>query len=269
MKKINKKDYKFYLLNKKTNKIDTGWEYKEDAIDAKKDRDSDDYKVYTKSHLIHLELDPDDNKSWLKESLNEDVTITDPQLSQQYTGIQKQIIDKQNQINQINRDILTLEKNKASIEQQQSAQTQKTTTTQPAQPAQTTAPAQPAQPAAKTENYHSISSLDSFINEALEDPSNIDAMDVLNVDDYDASRDEDTKEKVEKAQDDFKEDDDQYVFYVKVDDGGDEFVAKIYKNDPESDWLGSVKVGENTAFEKMSYETEYNKEDILDFLHDN
>jgi hypothetical protein len=189
-------------------------------------------------------------------------------MSQEYVGLQKQIIDKQNQINQINRDILTLEKNKSAIEQRAS-QTQKTTTTQPAQPAQTTTPAQPAQPAAKTENYHSISSLDSFINEALEDPSNIDAMDVLNVDDYDASHDEDTKEEVEKAQDDFKEDDDQYVFYVKVDDGGDEFVAKIYKNDPESDWLGSVKVGENTAFEKISYETEYNKEDILDFLHDN
>jgi len=71
MKKINQKGYQFYLLNKKTNKIDTGWEYKEDANDAKNEKSNpEDFIVYSKQYLISKNLNPDDNKSWLNESEN-------------------------------------------------------------------------------------------------------------------------------------------------------------------------------------------------------
>jgi len=68
MGKVNQKGYEFYLFNKKTKKLDTGWEFKQDAFDAKKEQGNpNDFAVYTKRTVMQMGLNPDDNKSWLNE----------------------------------------------------------------------------------------------------------------------------------------------------------------------------------------------------------
>lgn len=62
-KKINDKDYKFYVLNKAGTRIRSGWEYKEDAIDGKADDDKAG-KIVAKVTLKQLNIDPDDNTVW-------------------------------------------------------------------------------------------------------------------------------------------------------------------------------------------------------------
>jgi hypothetical protein len=57
-----------------------------------------------------------------------------------------------------------------------------------------------------------------------------------------------------------------YVFYVRITEDGEEFVGKIFKDSPDEDWYGLVKIGESSTFEKMSYQPEYNEADIVDFL---
>lgn len=69
--KINQSDYKYYLVNLETKKIQTGWEYKEDAEDALKEAVSfgqKDVVVNTKKSLINQGLNPDENESWLTDS---------------------------------------------------------------------------------------------------------------------------------------------------------------------------------------------------------
>src|ERR1035437_4999066 len=168
-------------------------------------------------------------KKLINEYLNEDINITDPALSQQYTQIQQQILDKQKLINNMNNEILVLQKNMGAIEQK-SAANQKPVTqpTQTTTPAPTQATATPAQQPAKTESYHSIPSLDKYLSEALEDPTNIDAMNILNVVDDKYETDDETFDQQEKDEEPIS---DEYVFYVKVEDDGEEFIGKIYKND--------------------------------------
>jgi hypothetical protein len=63
--KLNQKDYKFYVIAK--NKIESGWEYKEDAKDQLGELPKNlakGAKVYAKSHLKKLNLNPDDDKDW-------------------------------------------------------------------------------------------------------------------------------------------------------------------------------------------------------------
>jgi len=221
----------------------------------------------------------------VKEKLNEDVTILDPQLAQQYSGIQKQIIDKQTLINNMNKEILTLQQNLAAIEQK-AAQTQKPAA--PTPPASSTATPSPAPTTASSapapkESVYSVITLDNYLKEALSDPSNIDAMDILNVDkddNHDMKHDEESREHEEllsEPKDNYDEENkeietDEYspdVFYVKIEDDGDEFIAKIYKNESKGDWLGVIKIGENESFEKLAYEPTYDENDILEFLKDN
>lgn len=61
--KMNQKDYKFYVLNKKSNKIRSGWEYKEDAEDAKKE-DSEAGKILTAQGCKNIGIDVNDNSVW-------------------------------------------------------------------------------------------------------------------------------------------------------------------------------------------------------------
>lgn len=62
--------------------------------------------------------------------------------------------------------------------------------------------------------------------------------------------------------------DNDYVFYVKVIDGDNEFIGKIFKISPDGDWYGIVKNGDDNSFEKISYEPEYDEIDIVEFLGD-
>ena len=67
-RKLNQKDYAFYVVAK--GKIESGWEYREDATDQAKDNlpPSMSAKVYAKSALKKLELNPDDNSHWLTQA---------------------------------------------------------------------------------------------------------------------------------------------------------------------------------------------------------
>ena len=63
--KINQKDYQFYVLNKASTKIRSGWSNKEDAIDGKNDDEQSKVgKVVAKATLKQMNIDPDDNKFW-------------------------------------------------------------------------------------------------------------------------------------------------------------------------------------------------------------
>ncbi len=61
--KINNKDYKYYLLNKEGTRIRSGWEYLEDAKDAKKD-DPESGKILQRKGLKDLGIDPDVDDFW-------------------------------------------------------------------------------------------------------------------------------------------------------------------------------------------------------------
>jgi len=63
-KKINQKDYAFYVFNIKINKINSGWEFKEDANEAIEELEGSDFKVYTKKYLLSKGINPDDNINW-------------------------------------------------------------------------------------------------------------------------------------------------------------------------------------------------------------
>lgn len=72
--KINQPDYKFYVYSFVQNKILTGWETKNDAIDgaAELNPDLGRLGVYSKPYITNkLMLDPDNNKNWGKDHVNE------------------------------------------------------------------------------------------------------------------------------------------------------------------------------------------------------
>jgi len=62
-KKINNPDYKYYLLNQAGTRIRSGWEYLEDAKDAKKD-DTESGKILQLRGLKALGIDPNDDSVW-------------------------------------------------------------------------------------------------------------------------------------------------------------------------------------------------------------
>lgn len=63
--KYNQEEYKFYVCNYKTGRIFSGWEYKEDALDAAKDLPKgSNPKVYTKSYCIQQGIDINHNPTW-------------------------------------------------------------------------------------------------------------------------------------------------------------------------------------------------------------
>jgi hypothetical protein len=91
-KKINQKDYKFYVIitggkdagKKAVGKIESGWEFKEDAQDQVAEIKSADRitaKVLTKQGLKNQGLNPDDNKDWVAGPMNEKEGAMQPFLS--------------------------------------------------------------------------------------------------------------------------------------------------------------------------------------------
>lgn len=70
-RKINQKNYEFYIVYIETNKIVEGFEYKEDASERTKEyiEESDKdlkgkLKIYSKKTLISKGIDPNDNENW-------------------------------------------------------------------------------------------------------------------------------------------------------------------------------------------------------------
>jgi DNA repair protein RadC len=63
-KKHDRKAYQFYIFNLKNRKIIEGFEYREDANERKKEYTQSDLKVYTRTYLERIKVDPSFNKSW-------------------------------------------------------------------------------------------------------------------------------------------------------------------------------------------------------------
>jgi len=74
------------------------------------------------------------------------------------------------------------------------------------------------------------------------------------------------EEKRQESKEDYLDED--YVFYVKINEEDNEFIGKIFKISPDGDWYGIIKKGEDDSFEKISYEPEYDEIDIIEFLGD-
>lgn len=62
--KYNNSDYKYYVLDTKKNKIESGWEYKEDAQDRIDTDELKNVKVYSKTFLKSKGINPDEDKNW-------------------------------------------------------------------------------------------------------------------------------------------------------------------------------------------------------------
>jgi hypothetical protein len=62
--KINQKEYNHYIYSSSQNKIIEGFEFKEDAKERFLEIGSKDLKVYAKSYLKKIDLDPSHNKNW-------------------------------------------------------------------------------------------------------------------------------------------------------------------------------------------------------------
>jgi hypothetical protein len=70
-RKINQKQYAYYLFDKLAKKIIEGFEYAQDAKDRKKEMTDQSttplaLAVYSKSYLVRNDSDPDQNSSWKK-----------------------------------------------------------------------------------------------------------------------------------------------------------------------------------------------------------
>ncbi|MFW6219308.1 MAG: hypothetical protein ACOC33_00440 [bacterium] len=63
---FNQPDYQYYIFNTKTKKIESGWEYKEDALEVMKDNEMDKkiYKVLSGKFLTSKGFNPKDDKNW-------------------------------------------------------------------------------------------------------------------------------------------------------------------------------------------------------------
>jgi len=70
---------------------------------------------------------------------------------------------------------------------------------------------------------------------------------------------------VEKKTEDFLGE--NYIHYIKIyEKENDWFIAKIFKESTDGDWFGEVKAGESDNFDDISYDSDYDLIDIIDFL---
>ena len=63
--------------------------------------------------------------------------------------------------------------------------------------------------------------------------------------------------------------DEEKVFYVKIDDEGEEFIGKIYKLFDEGDWRSKLVDGISETFEQLNYDPDWDEVDIVAFLREN
>lgn len=64
-------------------------------------------------------------------------------------------------------------------------------------------------------------------------------------------------------------DPEKYLFYVKITDGHEEFIAKIFKMSPDGYWFGIIKDGgDSKSFENISYDPSYDEEQIVEYLRE-
>ena len=60
---MNNKNYRFYLTNEAVTRILSGWEFKDDALDAQNEA-TEPTKIYMASYLKRAGMNPELNESW-------------------------------------------------------------------------------------------------------------------------------------------------------------------------------------------------------------
>ena len=234
--------------------------------------------------------------------INEDVAITDPALMQQYASGQKQLLDKDTQINALQKQVADIQNAKIPIQKAMAEIEQKAGVAQQQKEAETLAQQAKTQPQPGTDqssvipppnesilisdnnpslleelydeyaylkingSKEELTSICKRIQEAKNEKINIDVTNPMATDSfYDLS--EAYVELVgQEKRDENNYIENDYVFYVKIDDGKNNFIGKIYKVSPDGEWFGHVKKGNSDTFEKISYDPEYDEMDIIKFL---
>ena len=226
--------------------------------------------------------------------INEDIAITDPNLANQYANGKQQLVNKDAQINALNKQILKLQQDKIKIQQVMDQIEKKSAENAGTQPeptkeetkkntdletAQKNLASQILMNSTTSESVYSnslnnklkllkenillesnetkisqiqleIDKITSELNYLAENYSNPFSKDKF----YNLS------ESYEEVQ--------NYLLYVEVKDRNNKFVGKIFKRSPESKWFGKVIYGTSKTFENITYEEDYEEDDILNFLMD-
>lgn len=230
--------------------------------------------------------------------INEDISITDPGLAQQYANAKQQLINKDQQINALNKQILRIQSEKIKVQaiiDQIEKNSASKTDQQPHQPQQSqqqqnkeldNAQKQLAaqvlmnQTTSESITMGRLNILDRIkvLNEFVETSSAEEAPGI-----YREIRilSEAAGVKIEKdvnpfgalsfygmteSKDSTDTDEETSVLYVEITDRHNRFLAKIFKPTNETDWIGKIIYGASETFEKISYRSDYEEDDIINFL---
>ena len=229
-----------------------------------------------------------------KTKINEDVAITDPNLAQQYANGKQQLVNKDSLINGLNKQILKLQQDKIKI-QQALDQIEKKSAENVGKPVEPAA----GQPAANTQNtdlakaqqalaaqvlmnkpatesiyINNLSAKLRALNEVKYSSSNPDAIQLeineITSEIYhltEASENPFAPNIFYNVSEAYEDADDQkYLMYVEIEDRDNKFMTKIFKRSPESKWFGRIIFGTSRTFENITYEADYEEDDILNFL---
>jgi len=226
-----------------------------------------------------------------KLKINEDVAITDPSLAQQYANGKQQLVNKDSQINALNRQILKLQQDKIKI-QQALDQIEKKSAETIGKPAQTTenqpknnntdlAKAQQAlaaqvlmnKPTSESLYINSLTSKLNSLKEIMNSSSNPDAIkteineittELYNL--SEASKNPFESDNFYNISESQEYEDLKFLIYVEIEDRDNKFLAKIFKRSADSKWFGKIIYGDSRTFENITYEEDYEEDDILNFL---
>jgi len=219
--------------------------------------------------------------------VNEEITIPQ-ELSNQYLSVKKQISNKQTRkdqilkaVNQINNEINILNKNLLAIEQKAAAM-QGQQKNQPEPQAQNT---QQTQTAEANVNVAESINLDArwhkYINEGIVE----DEEEGMFADEVELFADEEDTEITSpftsdgNIMDDEDLEDDEYeeseslnikeAFTLKIiQSGGEEIIAKFYKNKEEGFWKARVVQGDEEPIESMQFDPEMDKVNLIEKINE-
>lgn len=233
--------------------------------------------------------------------INEDISITDPNLAQQYANAKQQLITKDQQINALNKQILRLQSEKIKVQavidqieknsagnanqqqpQQQQQQQQQQNKNKDLETAQKQLAAQVLmnQPTSESMTIGRLNMLNRInaLNElaktasADEAPAMYREIRILS-EAAGVKIEEDLNPfgalsfyKMTEGEDNANSDDEDAVLYVEITDNDNRFLAKIFKPSNESDWVGKIIYGTSRTFEKIAYKSDYEEDDIINFL---
>lgn len=81
--------------------------------------------------------------------------------------------------------------------------------------------------------------------------------------------DDDNYGDILEVEDDTQDSDYDNLIYVKILDGNNSFIGKIYKTSDDSEWQSKLLNGKSKTFEKLNYNKDWDHIDIVSFLREN